>query len=424
MHELIELINKDMVPALGVTEPGAVAFCVATAKKYSASKLKHISVILNSGMYKNGFSCGIPHCDEVGSVYAAALGYVSGDPSKGLECLDSVSQDELAEAKKLVESSMVSVTLGEITSKIYIEVRLLTETDSVTVIAQDAHTNITEISVNGNAVYKNHPASSDTLSEEVHLIHRYSVSEMVDLALTCPLEDILFIKEAYRVNLALMNEGLSNPRTTFARALLDLNGGEIISCSEEDTAVLMCGAAIEARVIGLDLPAMSITGSGAHGIIATLPLYALAKVSGVSEEMMLRATLLSYLICTYIKEYSGKLSAFCGCGIAAGTGMCAGLCLMKGGNAEDIGHAINNMSASLTGMICDGGNHGCTMKGISATATAFKSASLALKGVYIGTHGINAPTPEETMRNMGLIASPGMTATEKTILEIQSRMNK
>ena len=186
----------------------------------------------------------------------------------------------------------------------------------------------------------------------------------------------------------------------------------------------MCGAAIEARVIGLDLPAMSITGSGAHGIIATLPLYALAKVSGASEEMMLRATLLSYLICTYIKEYSGKLSAFCGCGIAAGTGMCAGLCLMKGGNAEDIGHAINNMSASLTGMICDGGNHGCTMKGISATATAFKSASLALKGAYIGTHGINAPTPEETMRKMGLIASPGMTATEKTIVEIQSRMHK
>ncbi len=195
-----------------------------------------------------------------------------------------------------------------------------------------------------------------------------------------------------------------------------------LSAEPSNWWALLCGGAIEARVIGLSLPAMSITGSGAHGIIATLPLYALQQIRGLSDEALARATMLSCLVCTYIKEYSGRLSAFCGCGIAAGTGMALAACRLKGGDYAALCGTLNNMASSITGMICDGGNQGCTMKGVAACAAALDSADLALGGAFIDpVHGINGPTPEATMRNMGLIASPGMVGTEKTIVEIQAR---
>ena len=165
---------------------------------------------------------------------------------------------------------------------------------------------------------------------------------------------------------------------------------------------------------------MSITGSGAHGIMASLPLYAEYAVNGLTEEKLLRATVLSFLICMYVKAYSGRLSALCGCAIAGGTGAACGLCYLQGGGEAEMGKVIDNMASGLTGMICDGGNQGCVMKGIAACEMAFNCADLALAGVYVDSvHGINGRTPEETMRNIGLIASPGMTQTEKTIVDIQ-----
>ena len=225
--------------------------------------------------------------------------------------------------------------------------------------------------------------------------------------------------DAYDMNLRLFETGLSSERTTYARCLFEENGKQRISEDEQKTASLLCNAAIEARVIGLDRPAMSITGSGAHGIIATLPLYGVSKIRNLSDETLCRATALSYLVCMYIKEYSGKLSAFCGCGIAAGTGMACGLVYLWGGGTEAMAKTINNMASSLTGMICHGGNKGCTMKGIVAVDAAFRSAKLGMQGVYIDAiHGINGKTPEDTMRHMGEIASPGMVGTEKTIVDI------
>ena len=170
---------------------------------------------------------------------------------------------------------------------------------------------------------------------------------------------------------------------------------------------------------------MSVTGSGAHGIIATMPLYAAYRAQGYPEEKLLRATALSILVCMYIKEYSGKLSAFCGCAIAAGTGAACGLVLLRDGDTAAMARTINNMASSITGMICDGGNQGCTMKGVVAVDAAWRSAGMALHGAAIApVHGINGPTPEQTMRNMGRIASPGMVGTEKTMIDILESKQK
>lgn len=448
MHELSTLIKKDMVPALGVTEPGAISFCVAKAKSYAKGELLHLNVAMNSGMYKNAFTCGIPNSKEVGNVFAAALGYVAGNPDKGLESLANVTPADNVSAQRLIDERKITVALSGISSRIFMEATLETTESKVLLTIRDTHTNITKIVVNGETVLEaeendeaiDRPEAGITESDKteegcgiteskkvaevtgttkIHSIHRYTLAELVDYVNTVSLEEIEFVKEAYKVNLELFEEALKNPRTTFARQLLAMNGGEVISKDEQMTASLLCNATIEARVIGLDKPAMSITGSGAHGIIATMPLYGVYKIHGLSEEILYRATMLSYLICTYIKEYSGRLSAFCGCAIAAGTGMACGLVYLKGGTVEQMEYTLNNMASSITGMICDGGNQGCTMKGVAACDAAFRSVSFAMKGVHIDkVHGINGNTPEETMRNMGLIASPGMVGTEKTIVEI------
>ena len=448
MHELSTLIKKDMVPALGVTEPGAISFCVAKAKSYAKGELLHLNVAMNSGMYKNAFTCGIPNSKEVGNVFAAALGYVAGNPDKGLESLANVTPADNVCAQRLIDEGKITVALSGISSRIFMEATLETTESKVLLTIRDTHTNITKIVVNGETVLEaeendeaiDRPEAGITESDKteegcgiteskkvaevtgttkIHSIHGYTLAELVDYVNTVSLEEIEFVKEAYKVNLELFEEALKNPRTTFARQLMAMNGGEVISKDEQMTASLLCNATIEARVIGLDKPAMSITGSGAHGIIATMPLYGVYKIHGLSEEMLYRATMLSYLICTYIKEYSGRLSAFCGCAIAAGTGMACGLVYLKGGTVEQMEYTLNNMASSITGMICDGGNQGCTMKGVAACDAAFRSVSFAMKGVHIDkVHGINGNTPEETMRNMGLIASPGMVGTEKTIVEI------
>ena len=418
MHELTELIKNDMKPALGVTEPGAIAFAVSTARSYLKGDVKKILLKLNSGMYKNAYTCGIPGSSHVGNLYAAALGAVAGVPEKGLESLADVTEADNEAAEKMVAAGMVEAQMTEITSRIFIEASVETESGEAVVTIRDSHTNIVRIAVNGEVVFSGEEKRGNEAVEKP-LIHSYTLEQIYEYSSTVDVEEIRFIMDAFQMNYELFEEGLENPRTTYARYLLKKNGGEIFSEDEQKTASLLCNAAIEARVIGLDKPAMSITGSGAHGIIATLPLYAVAKVKGMPDEKLLRATALSYLVCMYIKEYSGKLSAFCGCGIAAGTGMACGLVYLKDGTVDMMAKTINNMASSLTGMICDGGNKGCTMKGVVAVDAAFQSVDFAMQGIFIdNVHGINGMTPEETMHNMGLIASPGMVETEGVIAGI------
>lgn len=419
MEKLTKLIFDDMKPALGVTEPGAIAFAASKARSYTKGEIEEVSVEMNSGMYKNAFTCGIPNSDEVGNIFSAALGVVAGNPEKGLESLADVTEKDNEIAEKLVKEGKVKVKLSGISSDIFIEATVKTKSDICIVTIKNSHTNIVRITLNGEIIFEKEEKDKESEVEEIPLIHKYTLKDLVSYVKNVDIKEIEFIKKAFDVNMELFNEGLKSRKSTFIHQLFKMNGEKIFSDNVLSTAQLLCNGAIEARVIGLDKPAMSITGSGAHGIIAVMPLLAEQKVKNISEEILLRAAALSYLVCMYIKEYSGRLSAFCGCGIAAGTGMACGLIFMRNGSVEEMGHTINNMASSITGMICDGGNQGCTMKGVAATDAAFRSAEFAMNGVYIyNVHGINGNTPEETMRNMGLIASPGMTGTEKTIVEI------
>ncbi|MEE1170360.1 MAG: L-serine ammonia-lyase, iron-sulfur-dependent, subunit alpha [Anaerovoracaceae bacterium] len=441
MHELTKLIYEDMKPALGVTEPGAIAFAVAKARSYTSGELKKISVSMNSGMFKNAFTCGIPGSEKTGALYAAAFGYVAGDADKGLESLAGMTPEDNEKGKKLISEGKVEIRLSGITSRIFIEATVATEDNVSVVTIRDSHTNITDITVYNKAELEAARKTEDDQriddydqkepkivtqsirsfigSDSGLTIHKYTLEQLIDYADTVDIREIEFIRKAFIMNMDLLHAGYESGKVSFALRLLDQNGGTDISDDEQTTAQLLCSGAIEARVIGTDAPAMSITGSGAHGIIATMPLYAACKVNSYSEERLLRSAALSYLICTYIKEWSGKLSAFCGCGIAAGTGMACALCYLRGGDISAVIRTMNNMAASITGMICDGGNQGCTMKSVAAVDTAYRSVDFAMHGVCIDSaHSIIGKTPELTMRNMGLIAAPGMVGTEKTIVEI------
>lgn len=423
MNELTRLIKEDMRPALGVTEPGAIAYAVASAREQVRGAVRKVHVALNSGMYKNAYTCGIPNSSKYGSLYAAALGAVAADAGKGLQSLEDITEEDDAKAAEMVDAGLVEVVLDHIGSEITIDARVESVLDRCTVHIRDGHTHIVSIEKNGAQIYKEEGRAGQEQTEG-SAIHRYSLDEIWEYITEVPEKEIAFIRSAFSMNMELLEEGLASDRAVIAGWLLQENRGKRISEDPVKTAQLLCNGAIEARVLGFGRPAMSITGSGAHGIIATMPLYAWYQVNQaeIKEETLLRAAALSCLLTMYIKEYSGKLSAFCGCGIAAGTGMACGLAYMRGADKQVICAVLRNMASGLTGMICDGGNHGCAMKGIVAVDAAFRAVNLALRGISIeDIHGINGMTPEDTMRYMGMIASPGMTGTEKTIVEIMEQ---
>ncbi len=419
MHILTRIIKEDMKPALGVTEPGAIAFAVAKAKSYIQGEVEEVKVRLNSGIYKNAYTCGIPNSDQVGNTFAAALGVVAGKAEKGLESLEDVTEEDNKEAQKLIDAGKIKVELNKISSDIFIEVEVKSGKEVSVVKIEGTHTNIVEIVVNGEVIFKKEIETKVEEKVEEISLHNYSVKEILDYINSVELSEIDFVMNAHDMNMVLFQEGLNSKRTTFVKQLWKMNGERLFSENSLNTAQLLCNGAIEARVLGLNKPAMSITGSGAHGIITTLPVLAECRVKGLNDEKLIRATMLSYLICTYIKEYSGRLSAFCGCGIAGGTGAACAIGYLRGAGVEEITNIINNMAAGITGMICDGGNQGCTMKGIVAVDAAFRAVEMAMNNTYIfNIHGINGVTPEKTMMNMGKIASPGMIETEKVIVDI------
>lgn len=335
MHQLTKLIKEDMKPALGVTEPGAIAYAVSKARSYFSGELSAIKLILNSGMYKNAYTCGIPNSLFFGNDFAAALGAIAGRPEKELESLSDLSEADNIAAKKLISEGKVKVEMNGISSRIFIEAQVTTTEGMAIVRIRDSHTNIVLIKVNGKIIFSKEIEDKNDPAEGVPLIHNYTLEQIHQYAATVPPEEITFLQAAYDMNYALFEESIHSKRTTFAYHLLEKNNGKIISNDEQKTASLLCNAAIEARVIGLDKPAMSITG-----------------------------------------------------------------------------------------MICHGGNKGCTMKGIVAVDAAFRSAEFGMQNIYIDEiHGINGKTPEETMRHIGEIASPGMIGTEKIIVDILQGKN-
>ena len=412
MKQLAQLIHQDMAPAYGVTEPGAIAYACALARA-QVPQVESIWLGVNSGIYKNAFTCAIPGTEEEGCAWAAALGALGGDAEKGLAALENLPEGVHAHAHALLEQGAVTVEMCRLAPEIFIEARVEGGGHRGVARLENTHTGLTYLEKDGVAL-KNDPPSPQQ-QDPCQEICGYTLKELCQYVRQAPLEEFLFLEDALAMNQALLQAGEQENKLPLTRALAG-NRENIL----DEMTYLACGA-IEARVRGASAPAMSLTGSGSHGILATMPLLGAAQKENASREDLLRALALSCLVTIYIKEYSGRLSALCGCALAGGTGTACGLVLLFGGSDEQIALAVQNMAASLTGMICHGGNQGCALKARAGVQCAWDMSRLALQSLAVDSrHSILGQTPEKTMQNMGRIACPGMTHTEETILEILS----
>lgn len=412
---IINLLRREMRPALGVTEPGAIAIACARAYRCIGGDLRKITLELDGGIFKNCFACAIPGTQEAGIEIAALLGVLAGDPALELEVLRPVTAAAAAEARRLRAANTVAVTVRRDHPLIFIDARVETDRGIARALIRNKHDNIVRVEANG-AVLEDKETAAGPREPELS-VRGMTLAEMYDFTVLTPIQSLDFVLDATEMNRRLAKAGESGAGLGLGAALSGL--GETGSLA---TAVQrLTGLALDARVGGVGLPAMSIAGSGAHGIIATMPLAAAAEMAGASREELARAIILSYLVTLGIKEYSGRLSAYCGCAVAAGTGASAGMVLLLGGELLQIGCAVNNMAANITGMVCDGGNYGCSLKAVTAAGAAVLAAQLALRGITVPAgSGIVGKTPEETMQNMGRIAAPGMRETENTILDIMT----
>ena len=429
--EIIELIRKEVKPALGCTEPIAVALAVAKAMEIIEDKLSphqewkmqdgySLRIEVSGNILKNGMGVGIPGTGMVGLHIAAALGAVCGRSEYGLEVLNDLDEESITKAKQLVEDKAVDLALAETAHKLYVKAYVDHMGKSAYAVIQDDHDNIVETAFDGTVLHSSQketgPESTDQKST---LDYNLTVREIVEFASTVAYEDIEFILESRTLTLALANEGMNGKyglKVGWAINLEDnreVFGGDFLCYAMSLTA-----AASDARMAGCTLAAMSNSGSGNQGITVTMPVIAYSIRYGTDDEKLARALVLSHLIAIHIKGYLGKLSALCGCVIAS-TGSACGLVYLRGGNYDQICAAIKNMIGNITGMVCDGAKVGCAMKVASGVSSALQSAVLAREGICISAHdGIIENDIEKTIRNLGRIGSVGMQNTDNMILDI------
>lgn len=428
--EIVSLLKREMKPALGVTEPAAIALASAKAYSLVGGELKRIKLELDAGIYKNAFSCAIPGTDEAGNEMSALLGVLAGDPEADLEVLKNIKEADATKAQELRDKNMVDIEVKKGLTHIYVDATVETDQGSARAVIENEHANVVLLQLNGKTVFeKAEEVKKEVVKADEHEdafdIKKYSIKDFVEFVDTVPFADIRFTLEAIKTNKELAELGKKGAGMSVARTLEELKKENLLADDIMLYAQQLTGYAVDARLGGLPKPAMSICGSGSHGIIATMPLAAFAERKGIGEERLARAIALSYLLTLYIKTYSGRLSAFCGCAIASGTSAGAALVYLLGGTVEQVGYAIKNMAANITGMICDGGNYGCSLKAVTAAGAAVMAALLALKNIAIPSNsGIVGDTPERTIQNMGRVADPGMLETDNVILDVMIDGNK
>ena len=431
--EIIELIRKEVKPALGCTEPIAVALAVAKAMEIVTDKLPslnsgwkmsdmyNLKIEVSGNILKNGMGVGIPGTGMVGLHIAAALGAVCGKSSYGLEVLRDLNDHAVEHAKQMVADEMISVVLAETDRKLYIKANIEVADHFAYAVIEDDHDNIVETYYDGTVLTSSHKNDDkEGMAESKSTLdYNLSVKEIYDFARTVSYQDIEFILESRTLNLALAKEGLAGNyglRVGYAISL-DCNK-EVFGNDFLTYAMSLTAAASDARMAGCTLAAMSNSGSGNQGITVTMPVIAYSLRYGTTDEELARALVLSHLVAIHIKGYLGKLSALCGCVIAS-TGSACGLVYLRGGDYEQICAAIKNMIGNITGMVCDGAKVGCAMKVASGVSSALQSAVLAREGICISEHdGIIEKDIEKTIRNLGRIGSIGMQSTDSMILDI------
>jgi len=435
--DILALLHREVKPALGCTEPIAVALAVAKGcEALRPLQPYRINVAVSANILKNAMGVGVPGTGMVGLPIATALAMECGRSEYGMEVLKDLSPRDVTAAKAYLAAGeapsveTVHISLARTEHKLYIEVECLfreqdgTQHRTFTVI-QDAHDAIVHYEIDGRVEIDNASGdidateSSDTPEHHLDPDFNPTIEEIYDFAIHADLDDIQFILDAVDMNKALAKEGLLHKYgLQVGRTIQSGDHRNVFGHGLLTHCMAMTAAASDARMAGCTLPAMSNSGSGNQGITVTMPVVAAAEQLMSSFDELARALVLSHLIAIHIKGYLGKLSALCGCVIAS-TGSACGIVMLSGGGYEQICFAIKNMIGNITGMVCDGAKVGCAMKVASGVSSAVQSAMLALDNICIsGLDGIIEEDVEKTIRNLGTIGSKGMQTTDEMILDI------
>ncbi|MBO7140669.1 MAG: serine dehydratase subunit alpha family protein [Prevotella sp.] len=433
-EQIIALVKREVVPAMGCTEPMAVALCTARATELLGQRPEKIDVLLSGNMLKNAMGVGIPGTGMTGLPIAIALGAIIGKSEYELEVLKDLTPEALAEGRQFVDEKRITIGLKQhICEKLYIEVTCHAGEKSETAVIEGSHTNFRPspqpLPVREGSIYSQEQKTNDGQTtplppregQEVGL----SMRLVYDFATTAPLDEIRFIEETRNYNMNAAREALKgnyghNLGKTIDRPLSKGIFGNSIFCH----IIARTASACDARMGGAMIPVMSNSGSGNQGICATNPVCVYAKENENTEEELIRALMLSHLTAIYIKQSLGVLSALCGC-VVASIGSSCGITYLMGGDYERVCASVKNMVANLTGMICDGAKPSCSLKITSGVSTAVLSSLLAMEGKCVSSaEGIVDDSVDKSIRNLTSIGADGMGITDEMVLKMMTEKEK
>lgn len=420
-QQIIELVQREVVPAIGCTEPIAVALCVAKATETLGILPEKITVKLSGNMLKNAMGVGIPGTGMVGLPIAVALGALVGKSEYQLEVLRDVNAEAVSRGKQYIAENRISVSLKEgECDKLYIEVLAQHGNDKATAIIAGGHTHFVYLSKNCNELH-NALTATQAGDAEAEKKVELTLRTVYEFATTAPLEEIEFINESRKLNenaakLSLLGNYGHQLGKTLSRPL----GRGIMGDSMFSHILSATSSACDARMAGAMIPVMSNSGSGNQGIAATMPVVVFAEENHNTSEELTRALMLSHLTAIYIKQSLGKLSALCGC-VVASTGSSCGITYLMGGSYEQVAFSVKNMIANLAGMVCDGAKPSCALKVSSGVSTAVLSAMLAIQNKHVSSvEGLIEEDVDRSILNMTRIGADGMNETDRMVLDIMT----
>lgn len=428
---LVDILKAEVKPAVGCTEPVAVALACAKAKELLGEEIVKHKVLVSPNVYKNAMCVGIPGTDRLGLKIAVAMGFVGGKSEDGLTLLEGLTDEQVKESEKYVDENPISIEPLETKEKVVIEVRLEGKNNTSRVIIKTKHDNFVFLQANDLVLLDEvdgfaEKAEAQTTEKKENIMDTITIQEIVENVENLNLEDIKFLLDGVTMNMDMAKYGLENEiGIGVGRGIKESMEEGLLGDGIMTEAMLLTAAASDARMGGAKLPVMSSNGSGNHGLTAILPIVAYSSKYPQSDEKLAKALAISHLVTAYVKNFTGRLSAVCGCGVAASTGASAGIAWLMDGKINHIYGAIENMIADLSGMICDGAKAGCALKLSSAASAAVQSAVIAKQGYAVPPlNGIVGTQVEQSIQNLGRVSDKGMQITDEIILNVMNDMNK
>lgn len=420
---IVKTLKEEVVPAMGCTEPVAVALaCAKASELVGANNIDSLDIWVSPNIYKNGLAVGIPNTNEVGLYIAAALGAVGGKSENGLQVLDGISNEDIELANKILKDNKVSINIKDTVEKIYIQVKLYTKESNSNVIIKNKHSEFAYLEKDGYAILDK--LNEDNKCEKNNPLYTAKIKDIINAIEGIDYMDIQFMLEGLEMNEKIAMAGLNKKSGMSVGLTIYENIQKGILCDDlMNMAMMLTAAGSDARMSGINMPVMSSNGSGNNGLTAILPIVAYNKKFPVSDEKLARALAISHILNSYIKHYIGRLSALCGCGVAAATGAGVAIAWLMGADEEQREAVIKNMIANLSGMICDGAKVGCALKLATSASAAIQSVLLALNNQVVpNRNGVIADTAEDTIKNLGILSEEGMSTTDHVILKVMRQM--